>query len=129
MTALLAGKVDLPTLEKIEQEIDKADYTTSDPQTIIDSKNAGLVGEKTASVALGFDDGEYLTAREDHIARVKRIAESQGALAGKNPAARGVPDLATDTQGGSTEKELSRETDLEATTQPRVRGEGRSTGE
>lgn len=129
VTALLAGKVDLPTLEKIEQEIDKADYTTSDPQTIIDSKNAGLVGEKTASVALGFDDGEYLTAREDHIARVKRIAESQGALAGKNPAARGVPDLATDTQGGSTEKELSRETDLEATTQPRVRGEGRSTGE
>ena len=129
VTALLAGKVDLPTLEKIEQEIDKSDYTTSDPQTIIDSKNAGLVGEQTASMALGFDEDEYLKAREDHIARVKRIAESQGALAGKNPAARGVPDLATDIQGGSTEKELSRETDLEATTQPRVRGQGRQTGE
>lgn len=129
VAALLAGKVDLPTLEKIEQEIDKADYTTSDPRTIIDSKNAGLVGEQTASTALGFDEDEYLKAREDHIARVKRIAESQGALAGKNPAARGVPDLATDIQGGSTEKELSRETDLEATTQPRVRGQGRQTGE
>lgn len=129
VTALLAGKVDLPTLEKIEQEIDKADYTTSDPRTIIDSKNAGLVGEQTASTALGFDKDEYLKAREDHVARVKRIAESQGALAGKNPAARGVPDLATDIQGGSTEKELSRETDLEATTQPRVRGQGRQTGE
>lgn len=129
VAALLSGKVDLATLERIDREIDSANYTTSDPRTIIDSKNAGLVGEKTASIALGFDENEYLTARDDHIARIKRIAESQGALPGKNPAARGVVDLAADTKGGSDEKELSRETDLEATTQPRVRGEGRQTGE
>lgn len=129
VAALLAGKVDLATLERIDREIDGANYTTSDPRIIIDSKNAGLVGEKTASTALGFNEEEYLTARQDHIDRIKRIAESQGALPGKNPAARGVPDLATDVQGGSEEKELSRETDLEATTQPRVRGKGRQTGD
>jgi len=126
VTALLAGKTDLDTLRKIEKEIDSADYTTSDPRTIIDAKNAGLVGEKTASMALGFSDEEYLQARQDHIERVKRIAESQGVMKGANAAARGVADLAENPEGGAEEKELSRETDLEATTTPRVRGEGRA---
>jgi len=128
VTALLAGKVDLDTLQKIEAEIDAAVYTTSDPGTIIDSKNAGLVGDKTASIALGFSDEEHLTARADHIARIKRIAETQGVNSGDvNPAARGVGDLAFDAAGGKKEKELSRETDLEGTTSPRVRGKGRAT--
>jgi len=124
VTALLAGKVDLGTLQKIEKEIDAADYTTSNPDTIIDSKNAGLVGDKTASIALGFTDDEYKQAREDHIARIKRIAESQGVVP-PNPAARGVADLASDGGGGKVEKELSRETDLQGTTTSRVRGKGR----
>lgn len=128
VTALLAGKVDLDTLQKIEKEIDAAEYTTSDPNTIIDSKNAGLVGDQTASEALGFAEDEYIKAREDHIARIKRIAETQGvASSGKNPAARGVGDLATDSGGGKDEKELSRETDLEKTTIPRTRGKGAKT--
>ncbi len=126
VTALLAGKADLETLQKIEREIDTADYTTSDPRTIIDAKNAGLVGEQTASQALGFADNEYMKARADHIERIKRIAETQGVTRGSNAAARGVPDLAADVEGGTEEKELSRETDLEATTTPRVRGEGRT---
>jgi len=127
VTALLAGKVDLDTLQKIEKEIDAAEYTTSDPTTIIDSKNAGLVGDQTASEALGFAEGEYIKAREDHIARIKRIAETQGVISGdQNSAARGVGDLASDPGGGKSEKELSRETDLEATATPRVRGKGRA---
>ncbi len=127
VAALLAGKVDLDTLQKIEGEIDAAEYTTSNPTTIIDSKNAGLVGDKTASVALGFTDDEYIQAREDHIARIKRIAETQGVIeGGQNPAARGVGDLASDSSGGGDEKELSRETDLQGTTIPRVRGKGRA---
>jgi len=127
VTALLAGKVDLETLQKIESEIEVAEYTTSNPGTIIEAKNAGLCGDQTASKALGFTDQEYKKAREDHIARIKRIAESQGVTTpkGTSPAARGVSDLATDAEGGKEEKELSRETDLEATTQPRVRGEGK----
>lgn len=126
VTALLAGKADLDTLQKIEKEIDQADYTTSDPRTIIDAKNAGLVGEKTASVALGFGDEEYLTARADHVERIKRIAATQGVAKGANAAARGVSDLAEGPEGGGEEKELSRETDLQAETTPRVRGEGRA---
>jgi hypothetical protein len=124
VTALLAGKTDLDTLQKIEKEIDAADYTTSDPRTIIDAKDAGLVGEQTASVALGFAEDEYMKARADHTERIKRIAETQGVTKGNNAAARGVPDLAADMQGSVDEKTLSRETDLEMTTTPRVRGEG-----
>jgi hypothetical protein len=128
VTALLAGKVDLETIQKIEKEIEAAGYTTSNPTTIIESKNAGLVGDQTASEALGFTKEEYLKARADHIDRIKRIAETQGVVeGGQNPAARGVDDLAPDTSGGRDEKKASRETDLEATTTPRVRGEGRAT--
>ena len=61
---LLAGKVSVERVERIHREIDASNYTTSDPRTIIDAKNAGLVGEKTASVALGFDEDEHLAARE-----------------------------------------------------------------
>lgn len=126
VAGLLAGKIDLDTLQKIEKEIDSAEYTTSDPTTIIEAKNAGLVGDQTASRAIGFSENEYKQAREDHVARIKRIAETQGVAApGSNPAARGVSDLAADTGGGAEEKEVSRETDLEPTTIPRVRGEGR----
>ena len=76
--ALLGGKISVDDLDAINQEIDSAHYTNSDPQTIILAAQAGLVGEKTGSVALGFDDDEYLAARQDHAERLKLIAESQG---------------------------------------------------
>ena len=126
VSGLLAGKVDLATLQTIEKEVDAADYTTSDPDTIIAAKEAGLVSDQTASIALGFTENEYEKARDDHITRIKRIAESQGATGG-NLAARGVPDLAPDTKGGKSEKELSRQVDLEKTTAIKVRGKGRKT--
>lgn len=125
VAALLAGKVDLETQEKIEKEIDAAKYTSSDPETIIKAVEAGLAGEQIASVALGFEDSEYLTARKDHIARIHRIAESQGAMTTNNPTARGVKDLATNLQDGKAEKETSRVTDLQSTTKPRTRGKNK----
>jgi len=127
VAALLAGKVDLDTLSRIEKEIDVSKYTTSDPDTIIAAVEAGLVGEQVGSVALGFEDEEYKNARADHAERIKRIAESQGAAPGANPAARGVKDLAVDTRGGETEKAESRETDLQPTTRRRTRGKGKRT--
>jgi hypothetical protein len=121
VTVLLSGKVRVDKLHQIYREVDEAEYTTSDPETIINAKDAGLVGEQIASIALGFSDNEYLQARKDHIDRIKRIAETQGVNA---PGARGVGDLAPDAaKAGSEEKELSRETDEEDTTESRVRGE------
>ena len=128
--ALLGGKVSVDDLEAINQEIDNAHYTNGDPQTIILAAQAGLVGEKTGSVALGFDDDEYLAARNDHAERLKLIAESQGMSGGSegDPAARGVLDLSADPSAGAAEKAASRGNDLRDTTAPHVRGKGRFTG-
>lgn len=128
--ALLGGKISVDDLEAINQEVDSAHYTNSDPLTIIQAVQAGLVGEKTGSMALGFDEDEYLQARQDHLERVKRIAEAQGLANGDkgagDPAARGVPDLSVDPGvAGSTEKAASRDNTLRDTTAPRVRGKGR----
>jgi hypothetical protein len=127
--SLLGGKISMDDLSAINREIDTANYTTSDPQTIIQAVASGLCGEKTGSIALGFDDDEYEKAREDHAERVKRIAESQGVADGKgDPAARGVPDLSADPNAGAEEKAASRNTDLRDTTARRVRGQGRFPG-
>jgi len=113
-------------LDKINKEIDTADYTTSDPQTIIQAKEAGLVGEQVASMALGFKSDEYLQAQKDHMARIERIAKSQTEGAGAEAAARGVTDLASDpATEAKAEKEESRDTTLNDTTEIPVRGEGK----
>jgi len=124
VTALLGGKVDVATIETVEHEIDGASYTTSDPQVIIDAVNAGLAGNKVGSMALGFDENEHLQAQKDHLERILRIAEAQSSVKG-DPASRGVPDLSADPKAGSDEKTLSRNTDMHASTAPRVRGEGK----
>jgi len=133
--ALLGGKISVDDLESINKEIDAAPYTTSDWNTIIQSVINGVCGEKTASIALGFDDDEYLQARKDHADRAVRVLQAQvkvGAagkaggpptVAGTDPAARGVPDLSTDpANAGTDEKTTSQDTTLDANRQPKVRG-------
>jgi hypothetical protein len=130
VTALLAGKVNVDTLDKIFAEIDAAQYTTSNPEIIIQAKEAGLVGEQIASMALGFPEDEYLQAREDHAERAKRILEAQTAGRqqddAESPAARGVEDIsAAPEEEGKTEREEATDTTLKETTKKPVRGEGR----
>lgn len=121
---LLGGKIAVETLDKIHSEIDSSEYTISDPEILVALKEAGLVGEKTASIAAGFNPEEHLAAREDHVNRVKRIAEAQGEA--EAAGARGVSDLDGDpANSGSREKELSRQTDQSDTTQKPVRGNGK----
>jgi hypothetical protein len=127
---LLGGKISVDELEEITREIDNAHYTTSDPNVIIQAVVNGACGAKTASIALGFDDDEYLAAREDHAARIARIAESQGKENdGSDPGARGVADLSANPNAGKDEKAASRDTTMQDTTAPRVRGKGRFAGE
>lgn len=129
VTSLLSGKINVDTMERIFSEIDKADYTTSDPDVIIQSQEAGLVSEKTASMALGFAEDEYIQAREDHAARAARILLAQTSARqenGEKPAARGVEDLATDPQReGSEERKQATDTTLSATAKKPQRGEGK----
>jgi hypothetical protein len=124
--SLLGGKVAVDTIETINKEIDAAPYTTSDPDTIVKAVEGGLCGEKTGSLALGFGPDEHLQARQDHAARAERVAAAQGiGKSTSDPAARGISDLSADPlNAGNDEKAMSRNTDLQNTTAPRVRGQG-----
>jgi len=131
-------------LESINQEIDTVPYTTSDWNTIIQAVINGVCGEKTASVALGFDDDEYLAARKDHADRAVRVLQAQVKvaaatgnaaggkggmpdIAGTDPAARGVSDLSADPHGaGKDEKAVTQDSTLDDSNKPKVRGKGKN---
>ncbi len=128
---LLGGKVSPDVVARITEEIDAAGFTTADPEVIIAAKDAGLVGEQLASIALGFPKDEYLQARKDHAARIELIAKQQGVdKAPMGPASRGVVDLDDNpANSGSEEKTESRETDEQDTTEDRTRGAGQNNKE
>lgn len=105
-------------LDTINDEIDGADYYTSDPKTIQEDVKAGLVDVDRASTARGWPKGAAKDAKGDHAERLARIQDSQmqGALQRTalkndensltNPASRGVPDLSGDPSGdAASEKE------------------------
>jgi len=136
-STLLAGKVKLDILETIDKEIEAAKYATSDPGIIKTAVENGLCGPETASDALGFDGKvEAKAAQDAHVERATEIAQAQAKAqaasnpaasnpAASNPAARGVPDLSPNVNGGKDEKAASRNTDLNSSTKPLVRGEGK----
>jgi len=145
--ALLGGKISVDDLESINREIDDAPYTTSDANTITQAVINGICGEQTASIALGFDDDEYLQARKDHADRAVRVLQAQvkvaaengpaaaggkggvPSIAGTDPAARGVPDLSTDPHAASRdEKTLSQDSTLDDN-RPKVRGKAQHPSE
>ena len=126
--ALLGGKISVDMMEKIAKEIENADYTTSDPDIIMRSNEGGLVGDQTASEALGFGKQEYLKAREDHAARAQRILAAQSSgqeEVGENLGARGVPDLAADSREGVEERKQATDTTLSESKKKPVRGKGK----
>jgi hypothetical protein len=130
--ALLGGKVSVKDIQSIFEEIDNAPYATSDPVTIIAAVEAGLCGEQTASMALGFEKNEYKQAREDHQARAVRILQAQqkgGANLNGDAGARGVADLSANASAGSEEKAASRDTTLKDSTKQPVRGKGKNNNE
>ena len=128
VASLLSGKVPPEVLNEIEQEINSADYLTSDPKTILEAVERGLVGEKTGSIALGFKDEEHVVAREDHAARLARIQKAQSPV-GDNPAARGLPDADPDPESGKREREEATNADEDGDRSQRQRGEGRNNNE
>jgi len=124
VTTLFRGRATVETVEAIHKEIDEAKYTTSDLDTIIKAKEAGLCGDQTGSIALGFEDDEYLKGQKDRVKLATEIAEAQGiATAGSDPAARGVPELSANPKAGTDEKK-----NPDNSKKP-VRGEGRFTPE
>lgn len=133
--ALLGGKVSVEVIQKINSEIEASSYTTSDPTTILSAVEAGLCGEQTGSMALGFDEKEHIQAKKDHAERAARVAQAQASVRGVgqnqadgqmggDPAARGVPELSANPAAGKQEKQQSRDRSLHDSKRRRVRGRG-----
>ncbi len=130
VAVLLSGRVSVEKVDQINDEIERANFTTSDPDVIIRAVEAGLSGEETASLALGFAKGEVVKAREDQAARIARIQAAQsspdeGPVKPGESAARGNPDIDPDPQAAKKEKEASQNPDLQPNRKRRVRGRGK----
>lgn len=127
VSVLLSGKVNTETIDKIFKQIDDAGYATSDPNVIIRSVEAGLCGEETGSLAIGFAPGEHKKARQDHIERTKAIAMAQtGGKAGvENAAARGIVDMDSDKNSGKKERAREQQKDMNEDRTDGTRGEGK----
>jgi hypothetical protein len=126
-TILLGGRVSVDTMDTIGTEIDQSPFTTSDPEMIIQAVESGLVGEETASLALGFTKGEVEKARKDHADRIARIqiAQSSGDN-GEKPGARGLTDLAANGDEASQERAGKQSPDLQPERKGKFRGKGKS---
>jgi len=115
---MLGGSEDSETIRSILVEIDRAGYTTSAVQDIIQAHSSGLVSDETASNALGFDgEKEVKQAKEDKAERAAITLLAQTEVAGgsgqaaiaQGAGARGVPDIDPDESSAEEEKEESQD--------------------
>lgn len=121
LSSLLSSRVSEDTMSKILAEVDKANFTTSDPEIIRMAKEAGLLSAETGAIALGFDKKEAEMAATEHIDRLAAIAAHQTPPGGVN----GVADTQSDANAGKADKAASRQTDNKPSTEPPVRGDGK----
>lgn len=108
-TTLLHHLESTETLQKIENEIERAACPTADPTILLGDRNAGLVSDEAASLARGYAAGQVEKARQDHAERVARTLRAQTSIQNDsippNAASRGAPDLDDDLDSGSKEQQ------------------------
>lgn len=109
--ALLDGRVTQKTLAKINTEIDKAKYGTSDIEELVSLYEAGVIDGETTAEAANFDPSVVKKAQEERTKRLADIAAAQaeGSGAALN-AARGVKEGGGD---ADDEKTISQNPDGE----------------
>lgn len=79
---LLFGTVSDDTLNKIDKEVDEANFLTSNSDEIQKDLESGIVSKVTASIARGYEGvKEVPVAEKEHATRLAEIAASQSAAA------------------------------------------------
>jgi hypothetical protein len=110
MASILIGTdVTADELQEVLDEIEQAEYITSDSETINLDIEHGLVSLETAAVARGYNKEEVAKAKTDHAERLARIAATQT----KNT---------NDPQENKEEKAESQNPDVDDTGHKSVRG-------
>jgi hypothetical protein len=118
---MLGCDVSKETLDKIDNEIDKAINLTADPDVVAKDVENQLVDPETASLLRGYPEGSAEKAEEAHSRRLARISEAQS-KPDDDAQARGVADLGTNPQAGSEEKTASRDNTQNGDVVDRTRG-------
>ena len=77
---LLDAKVSASELETILNEIEKADYISSDPESIYSDVEKGILSLATAAKIRGYDKKEVIAAAKDHAERIARIQAAQSKM-------------------------------------------------
>jgi hypothetical protein len=123
---LLGGRIPVDQLEKINNEIDTAKYSTSDPDVVKLAKEQMLASDITLSDALGFEGKtEIPKAEVDHENKIERIQKAQAEAPGGDPGARGKTELSANPQAGKEERKKVNDTTTSDTTKKPTRGEGK----
>lgn len=93
---LIGHQVTKEQMDKIEQEIMSAEANSSEPKTIFESSDRGILDLETAAKLLGYPKGTVEKAAEQHADRLARIQAAQAPGDNgqdSNPAARGLKEL------------------------------------
>lgn len=110
---LLGGQEDSESIKAMLAEIQSAGYTSGAVQDIIQAHTSGLVSDKTASEALGFDgEKEVEQAKKDKAERAAITLLAQTSVDGGSgqaaiaagAGARGVPDVDPNPSSAKEEK-------------------------
>jgi len=118
-TTLLSSKVSSEELQTIMDEIDDADWLSSDAESIHADIERGLLSLKTGAIARGYKEDEPAKAAVDHAKRIERIKAAQ-----RTSDARGNPDE-SDSPGEDArgEKEITQDAASSDRGSKAVRGE------
>ncbi len=106
-TTLLSSKVSSKELQTIMDEIDDANWLSSDAESIHADIERGLLSLETGAIARGYKKDEPVKAAKDHAERIERIKAAQSE---DTSDARGNPDESNNPgEGASNEKELTQD--------------------
>ena len=89
----LGPKSTLAEMEKINNEIDAAKWSTSDPDKIKIDVELGILDLETAATARGYDKSLVKKAQDEHAERLKRVSAAQTAPGGVDPGDPDASDL------------------------------------
>ncbi len=118
-TTLLSSKVSTEKLQTIMNEIDGANWLSSDAESIHADIEIGLLSLNTGAIARGYKEDEPAKAAKDHAERIKRIKVAQS-----EPDARGNPDEADNPgEGAKNEKKITQDAASSDRGSKAVRGE------
>jgi hypothetical protein len=115
LEVLLSGRESVSNVNTLMAEVDSADYVTSGSEETLAAQAAGLVDDKTAAEALGYDPNKIEQARKDNAKKLEMVQRAQTSAntdpnADKvdRPAARGLPGD-PDPDSAKKEKEEAKE--------------------